>query len=202
MLTETERAVLIDDINSDRLNWAYGDFDPAPRIYRFGEGFKKELPYIMVQFLPANRTKFRSVGNAIGIDKGEYVEYGFCQIENVSFKCYCGEFHNNKTLNGRLLAEHLLQVLRKHVFTNWNYLLRDMAACIDDFESVAIRDVTAYQLKTGTKVVVWEMDIYLRTQFRWRKTPEGYDPDDELLEKIGLYYKGATDDKYEYELVE
>jgi hypothetical protein len=200
MLTEAERAVLVDDINSDRLDFEYDSWNPELGIYRFKEEFKKNLPYVMIEFLPANRSKFRSVGNAIGINKGKYVEYGYCQLENVSFKAYCNEFHNSKTVLGRLLAENTLQVIRKHVLKNWNYLLRDMGACIDGAENITIRDVTAYNRTTATKIIVYEMDLYLRTQFRWRKTPDDYEP--APIEKIGLYYKEDKDEDYEYELVE
>ena len=199
MLTESERAVLIDDIASDRLNFTYGTFVPDVEIYRFGEGFEKELPYVMIQFLPANRSKFRSLSNAIGVDSGKYPEYGYCQLEFCAFKCYCGEFHDDMKINGRLLAEHILQVIREHIFKNWGYLLRDMGATIDKFEDVAIRDVTAYERQHATKVVVYEMEIYLRTQFRWRRTPDDYVP--EPVEIVGVYYKEDREDEYQYEQI-
>lgn len=202
MLTETERATLVDDINSDRLDFTYGTFVPDVKIYRFREGFKKHRPNVMIQFLPTSRSKFRSVSQAIGIAKGEYVEYGYCQLEYVAFKCYCGEFHDNKKVSGRLLADHILHVIRKHVMKNWDYLLRDMAACIDKNEEINVRDVTTYERRQATKVVVYELELYLRTQFRWRKTPDDYDPSDEILEKIGVYYKEDKEDEDEYELIE
>ena len=200
MLTESERATLVDDINSDRLDFTYGDFEPEVKVYRFKEGFKKHRPLVLMEFLPANRSKFRSLSNAIGVDVGKYVEYGYCQLEYCAFKCYCGEFHDNKALNGRLLAEYILQVIRKHVFKNWDYLLRDMAACIDKFEEVSIRDVTKYEVQQATKTVVYEMELYLRTQFRWRKTPDDYEP--APIERIGVLYRESGDSEYEYEEVE
>ena len=199
MLTETEKARLIDDIN-ENVTWTYGTFEPDVKVYRFGEGFKRKLPTVMIEFLPANRSKFRSVGNAIGIATGDYVEYGFCQLEYVAFKCYCGEFHDDKKISGRILAEHLLQQIRKHVLVKWNYILRNMGACIDKFEEFAIRDVTAYQRKYATKTLVYEMEIYLRTQFRWSVTPEDYVATP--IEKIGVYYKEDREDVYNYEEIE
>ena len=170
MLTETERATLVDSIK-DNVTFTYGTFEPDVEVMRFGEGFKRHTPNIKIEFLPANRSKFRSVGNAIGIASGEFVEYGFCQLEYVAFKCYCNEFENNKEISGRLLSEHFLQQIRKHVLAKWNVILRQFGACIDNFEDFAIRDVTGYQRQYATKTVVYEMEIYLRTQFRWRKTP-------------------------------
>jgi hypothetical protein len=199
MLTETEKAILVDDIKTN-VTWTLGTFEPDVKVYRFGEGFKRELPTVMLEFLPANRSKFRSVGNAIGIASGDYVEYGFCQLEYVAFKCYCGEYHDDKKISGRILAEHLLQKIRAHVLVNWNYLLRRMGACIDKFEEFSIKDVTAYQRKFATKVVVYELEMYLRTQFRWRMTPDDYVTDP--VEKIGMYYKEDREDEYDYKEVE
>jgi len=197
MLTETERAVLIDDINSNRLDFTYGTFVPDVEVYRFGAGFKKKLPYVLIDFLPASRNKFRSVSNAIGIDKGKYVEYGYCQLEYVAIKCYCNEFHDNKEVIGRLLAEHILQVIRKHVLKNWDYLLRDMAACIDKAEDISIKNPVTYVRKHATKVIVFELEFYLRTQFRWRKTPDDYVP--APVERVGVYMKENREVNYEYE---
>lgn len=199
MLTETERGTLVDSIK-DNVTFTYGTFTPDVEVYRFKEGFKRHTPNVKIEFLPANRSKFRSIGNAIGIASGSFVEYGFCQLEYVAFKCYCDEFHDDKKVSGRILAEHMLQQIRKYILVYWNPILRNMAACIDSFEEFSIRDVTGYQRKYATKVVVYEMEIYLRTQFRWRKTPDDYVP--APVEKIGLYYKEDKEDDYDYKEIE
>jgi len=199
MLNESERATLVDSIRNN-ITFTYGTFEPDVEVVRFREGFKRSTPTIRIEFLPANRSKFRSVGNAIGIASGSFVEYGYCQLEYVAFKCYCDEFHDNKTISGRLLAEHFLQLIRKYVLVYWNPILRNMGACIDSFEEFAVRDVTAYQRKFATKVVVYEMEIYLRTQFRWRKTPDDYVP--APVERIGLYDRRDGEVDYDYEEIE
>jgi hypothetical protein len=199
MLTETERGTLVDSI-ADNVVFEYGDYKPTVPVVRFGEGFKRHTPNIKIEFLPANRSKFRSISNAIGIASGEYVEYGFCQLEYVAFKCYCDEFHDDKKVSGRLLADHFLLLIRNFVLREWNHFLRGMGAVIDGFEEFAIRDVTAYQKKYATKIVVYELEIYLRTQFRWRKTPIDYVAP--ILEKIGVYYKEDKDEEYDYKEIE
>lgn len=200
MLTETERATLVDDIASDRLDFTFDTFVPEVEVYRYKEGFKRHMPTVLIDFLPASRSKFRSIGNAIGIDKGKYAEYGLCQLEYVAIKCYCGEFHDNKKVSGRLLSEHILQVIRKHVLKNWGYLLVDMGACIDKQEEISIKDIGSYNRKYGTKVIVYELEMFLRTQFRWRKTPDDYEP--AVLEEVGLYYKEDLEDEFKYKLIE
>ena len=199
MLTETERATLVDSIK-DNVVFTYGDYEPDVEVMRFREGFKRHTPNVKLEFLPANRSKFRSIGNAIGIASGSFVEYGFCQLEYVAFKCYCDEFHDDKKVSGRILAEHMLQQIRKYVLVYWNPILRNMAACIDSFEEFAIRDVTAYQRKFATKVVVYEMEIYLRTQFRWRKTPVDYVA--APIERIGVYDRSYGEVDYNYNEVD
>ena len=91
MLTEINRQGLIEDLQKN-INFSYQDYNPEVNVFRSGEGFNRENPYILIEFLPANRKKFRSISDVIGnaTPQGEYKQYGWCQIELCSIYCYCG----------------------------------------------------------------------------------------------------------------
>lgn len=201
MLTETQRATILDDLK-DNITFEYDSWDPDVQIYRYKEGFDRELPYVMVDFLPTSRVKFRSISNAIGkaTPLGKYIQYGYCEIEDVNIKCFAGEFHKDKTINGRLIASYIAETIKAHIFKYWDFILKPMRASVDFYENIVVRDVTAYERRYGTKVYCYEIDIYLRTQQRWNKVPDGYE--EEVVEKIGMYLAEDEDSEYYYKLVE
>jgi len=199
MLTEEQRAYLIDDLYKN-LNFSYKSFSPRVNVYRYGESFDESLPYILVEFLPTSRNKFRSISDIIGYatEKGYYYEYGFCQIEEVTFYCYSGEFHNRNRLNGRLFTYSLAETVLRYIQRNWEYILAGMNASLDRNETYyGIRDSTYYNDITSTKIYCYSIEVFLRTQMRWNKVPIGYEGDDDKIVKtIGAYSKQSDEDEY------
>jgi len=201
MFSEDQRDEIIEDIN-DNLSFVYGDYTPPVKVYRYGEGFDKKLPYVLFEFQPASRNKFRSISDVIGnaTTTGQYKEYGFCQMEVINVYCYSGEFHNDFSLNGRKLTYHLAETVMKYVQRNWEKIFWDMYASLDRAETLySIKDASHYDDNSGSKIYCYSFDVYARTQMRWNKIPTGFDEEDvcEGISEISV----ETDTDEELELI-
>ena len=188
MLKETERNVFVDDING--LDFTYEDLEPQVKVLRYGEGFPRKNPLILVDFMPSNRKRFQSVSDVIGHAKGDYYQYGFCQIELCTIHCYCQEKHEtadaSTTINGRMLCYDMAEKCLNRVLKYWENILLDFNASLDRKETIVIKDLSTYDPATETRIYNYDIDVYLRTQFRWDKVPDGYEEEDNLTEMIEL----------------
>lgn len=189
MLTEEIRGIIVDRINS--LDFTYEGNDPQVKVYRYGEGFTRINPTILVQFLPANRKKFQSVSNVIGYAEngGNFYRYGYCQIELCSIHCYAQEKHEDATktvvLNGRLICADMAEKCLADILKSWDGLLTDYNVTLDFGDMIPfIKDVSTYDPVTETRIYNYDIDVYLRTPFTWDKVPDGYDQDSDLADII------------------
>ena len=196
MLNEEQRGQLIEDLQKN-VHFSYQGYEPDVNVFRSGDGFDRENPYILVEFLPANRKKFQSISDVIGSasECGQYKQYGYCQIELCSIYCYCGEYPNERDLNGRLFTDHMAQTILKYVLRNWESLLWNMYASFDRSEDIIVRDVSTYNPETGTQIYCYSVDLYLRTQMRWNKIPPSH-TEDTIMLKAGLYMKSTNEEDY------
>lgn len=195
MLSETNRGVLIEDLHKNLL-FEYQGYSPPLNVYRYGEGFQRDQPYILIDFMPANRAKFRSISDVIGnaTPNGQYKQYGYCQIENCVIYCYCGEFPNDFGLNGRLFTEAMAITTLEWVQRNWETLLWKMYASFDRAEDMfAYFDQSFYDQDTGSQIYCYNINLYLRTQVRWDKIPKQFEGE-ELVDIIGAYGKSTQED--------
>ncbi len=188
MLKETERNTIVDRVNS--LDFTYEGVDPQVKVYRYGEGFSRNNPTILVGFMPANRRKFASISDTIGKADGDYYRYGFCQIELCTIHCYCQEKHETEdkstVINGRMLCYDMASKVLLDVLKVWENILFDFYASFDRKEAIIIKDVSTYDPVTETRIYNYDIDVYLRTAFAWDKVPEGYDEEDDLTETVGF----------------
>jgi len=190
MLTEAQREILVDDVKAffDQYKYTINstEYDPDVKVYRHNENFDINNPYVMVQFLPTTRNKFKSLANVTGIAEGRYKQFSFCQVELCSIHFYCNRMHYNsdKTieLNGRLLIGDMSEKLLDRINRYWETLLNEWGACFDNRDSLVIKDFSYISEMTQTKIYNYDIDVYLRTQFKWNKVPEGYDPSGELAD--------------------
>ena len=196
MLTEEARGIIVDDVKAffDQYTYTIGetDFDPDVEVFRHNEGFNTESPYVMVQFMPTTRNKFRSLADVTGIAEGRFKQFSFCQIELCSLHFYCQRTHQNadKTvkLSGRLLCADMAEKLLERINKYWDTLLFKWGACFDNRESLVIKDLSGLSEMHSTKIYNYDIDVYLRTQFKWNKVPDGYDSADELANSLVLEY--------------
>jgi len=187
-LTETQRNVLVDRVNS--LDFTYEGVDPQVKVYRHGEGFSRNNPTILVGFMPANRKKFQSISDVIDKAEGDYYTYGFCHIELCTIHCYCQEKHQNAdksiVINGRMLCNDMAEKVLSDVLKVWENILFDFYASFDRKETILIKDLSTYDPVTETRIYNYDIDVYLRTSFRWDKVPDDYDVEDDLAEIFEL----------------
>lgn len=198
MLSESQRAELIEDLQKN-INFEYEGYTPPINVYRYGEGFDRTTPYILVEFLPSNRKKFQSISDVIGpaTEKGQYYEYGYCQIEVCNIYCYCGEFPDDNKLNGRLFTYYMAETVLKWVQRNWEQLLWKMYASFDRAEDMwAIYDDSFYDPLTRTRIYCYRISMYLRTHVRWNKIPPTF-TGDELVDIISVYGKSTNEEGYQ-----
>lgn len=199
MFNEDQREFIVEDAHKN-LNFRYLEYSPPVNVLRFGESFDKQFPYVLIDFLPANRNKFRSISDFIGYatPAGQYAQYGFCQMEVINVYCYCGEFHNNFKLNGRKLTAHLADTVLRYVQKNWEIIFKNMYASIDRVETLwALKDSSYYDENTGSKIYCYSFDVYARTQMRWNKVPEAFDGEEEICEGISeISVKIETEEEY------
>lgn len=199
MLTEKNRGDLIEDLNNN-LSFTYEEYTPTVVVNRHGEGFRETHPYVLVGFLPANRPKFRSIGDVIGkaTESGQYKQYGYCQIEEANIYCYCGEYHNQNDINGRLLTWHLADTVRLWILRNWEQLLWKMGASFDrSVDLNIIKDLSTYDPTTESMIYCYGLSFLLRTQVRWDKIPDTFEGED-IVEEIALYMKSTQEEDYEF----
>jgi len=200
MLTETQRGILVDDVKAffDAYTYTIGetDFDPSVEVFRHNEGFDTENPFVMVQFLPTTRNKFRSLADVTGIAEGRFKQFSFCQLELCSIHFYCQRTHQNadKTVrvNGRLLVGDMSEKLLDRINRYWETLLNEWGACFDNRDSLVIKDFSGLNEMHSTKIYNYDIDVYLRTQFKWNKVPDGYDPEEELANNLVIEMKNES----------
>ena len=199
MLTEDDRDYITDTIYGD-ITFTYDGFTPKVDIFRHGEGIEIENPYILAEFLPANRSKFRSIsdviGNAEDSPNGQYRQYGFCQLEHLSLYCYSGEFHNNYRVNGRKLTYALAETLLIYLQRNLEGILWGLDATLDRADNLwYIKDSSYYDENKGSKVYCYSIEVYIRTQMQWNKVPPNFGGE-EICEQAGVYLKSTGEDEY------
>lgn len=172
-LIETDRGRLIKSIKDD-VDYTYGSWNPSPIIARYFEGHDWDNPQILIDFLPANRDKFKSMSNLIGqaSPNFEYHQFGWCQLERCVIRCYAGKHENDRALNGRLLASHLADQTLTYILRNWDSLLSTMSAAIELYEPVASTDASIYISSRGSYVYIYEISFFIRTLFTWNDLPE------------------------------
>jgi len=184
------RNALIDDINYN-VDFTYQNLDPQVKVYRYGEGFSRINPMVLISFLPSNRKRFQSVSDVIGYAKGDYYRYGFARVELCSIHCYCQEKHENAlktvTINGRKLCEFIAEKCLERVLKEWENILNDYNSSFDMKDTIPIiKDLSVYDEITETRIYNYDIDVYLRIPFTWDKVPEGYDEEGDLAKILSV----------------
>jgi len=176
MLTECFIGFLIDDIKN-YVSFVYNDWDIEPTIMREHSGYPKKNPFITIGFLPTPRAKFKSISNAIGYMTNDqnFVEYGFCQLEKITIRCFANKLHKSRTIEGRFIVEFMATQIRDRVLKMWQYtLLHEMYASLDD-PNIMVADKSFMDRNRGTMSYVSELDFNIRTQSRWNIKPTNYE---------------------------
>lgn len=182
---------LVDDINS--IDFTYQTLNPQVKVYRYGEGFSRTNPNILIGFLPSTRKKFQSVSNIISHAEngGDYYRYGYARIELCTIHVYCQEKHENAlktvTINGRELGEFIAELCLQRVLKVWENILIDYNASFDRGDTIPIiKDLSIYDEISQTQIYNYDIDVYLRIPFTWDKVPDDYDEDADLANILSV----------------
>ena len=190
MMIEEMRGAMVDDLHQN-VDFTFNGLDPQVEVHRFGERFETDHPYVILNFLPSNIPKFKSVSDVIGKSRGEHYQYGFCQVEVVSISAYVNEYqlqeiYENR-VNGRLLCDHTVLKCLERVLKAWDDILGQWGAVLDTKQNFgAIRDSSYYDSEAQTQIYNYDIDLFIRTSLVWDKVVEPYDESDEIAESAML----------------
>ena len=179
--SETARKELIEDIQKN-VDFSYGDWEPTIEVWRAGEGFKRELPYVAIDFISTSDKRFASFADIVErIDDLRY-EYAYCELELVNITVYAKKYHNN--VRGREYADEILKRIRKRILAFWSdIILYKYNASVDRGNPAPIRDLTKFDTETATRIHELDLNVFLRTDVRWYKTISEEEVADERAEK-------------------
>jgi len=183
MLYETIKNRLLDDIQN-QVDFSYGSWNPAIQVWRAGEGFAREYPYVAIDFIQTSMKKFPSMGDVVGIVDDVYYTYAFCELELCTVSIYAKKYHNNNTVRGRNYAVVIADRIRKRILGFWNDVLKDNKASIDRSRAIPVKDLTNFRARSGDRIHEYEVDVYIRTDVRWSRMPADYEVDEKLVEEV------------------
>jgi hypothetical protein len=118
-----------------------------------------------------------------GIGDDYFIEYGFCDMEDITIRCYAHESHKNRTINGRAIADKMARTILIDVLTMWQPLLDLFGASLDRAEYIGIRDASIFDAIKETKIYIYEVNFKLRTTFEWNFLPQEYE-EGSIMENI------------------
>lgn len=177
-LTESQKGQLIEDLQN-KVDYEYNSWSPSINIWRAGEGYERELPCVVVDFIGSEGAMFRSFADWVGLIDDLRHEHAFCERELVNITVYAGKYHNSGAIRGRDYASEIIHRIRTRILAYWNDLLYNFNASIDRSFDMPIRDLTMFQEDVATKVHEFDLNVRLRTDVRWYKTlPQGADAEE------------------------
>jgi len=183
MLYESTKDRMIDDIQN-QVDFSYGSWNPSIQVWRAGEGFKREFPYVAIDFIQTSEKKFPSLADIVGRIDDVYFTYAYCEVELVTITVYAKKYHNNNTVRGRNYAIIIADRIRRRILGFWNDILRDQNASIDRSKPTPVKDLTNFRAESGDRIHEYELDVYIRTDVRWSRMPDDYEVDEKVAEEI------------------
>ena len=174
MLYESTHDKLIDDIQN-QVDFSYGAWDPSIQVWRAGEGFKREFPYVAIDFIATSMKKFPSLADVVGRIDDIYFTYAYCELELCTVTVFTKKYHNNNNVRGRNYAVVLANRIRTRILAFWNDILKDNKASIDRSKAMPVRDLTNYRDESGDRVHEYDINIFIRTDVRWSRMPSTYE---------------------------
>ena len=174
MLYESTHDKLIDDIQN-QVDFSYGAWDPSIQVWRAGEGFKREFPYVAIDFIATSMKRFPSLADVVGRIDDIYFTYAYCELELCTVTVFTKKYHNNNNVRGRNYAVVLANRIRTRILAFWNDILKDNKASIDRSKAMPVRDLTNYRDESGDRVHEYDINIFIRTDVRWSRMPSTYE---------------------------
>jgi len=172
--SETAKKELIEDLQNN-ISYSFNGWSPSVNVWRAGEGYERKLPYIAVDFIQTSDKRFASFADIVGRIDDMRFEYAYCEIELVNITIYTNKYHNSKAVIGREYASEILTRIRSRILAYWSdTILYRYKASVGRGQPAPIRDLTLYDVETGTRIHEFDLTVFLRTDVRWYKTlPQG-----------------------------
>lgn len=193
MLYESTHNLLIDDLQN-QVDFSYGAWNPPIKVWRAGEGFAREYPYVAVDFIQTSMKNFPSMSDIVGRVDDIYYTYAYCELELVTVTVYARKYHNNNTVRGRNYAVIIADRIRKRILAFWNDILKDNNASIDRSRATPVRDLTNYRAESGDRIHEYELDVFIRTDVRWSRMPDDYEVAEERAKELRGIHIGNNEE--------
>ena len=162
---------MINDLQNN-VDYEYEGWDPEIQVWRAGEGHERKLPYIAVDYVETSMDLFKSMGHIVGrVDDLRY-EHAYCELELVDITVYAAKYHNSGAIRGRNFASWAILKIRTRILAYWNYILYNFNASVDRARAYPIRDLSVFKDDITTRIYEFNLNIFLRTDVRWRKDVE------------------------------
>jgi hypothetical protein len=183
--SETAKGEMIEDIQNN-VSFTFNGWTPAIQVWRAGEAFERELPYIAVDYIETSGKLFPSLADIVErVDDLRY-EYAYCELELVNITCYAKKYHNNNAIRGLEFADEILKRIRQRILSRWtDNILYKYNASVDRGQALPIRNLTKFDTETATRIHELELNVFLRTDVRWYRV---LTPDTEVEEKAKIAY--------------
>lgn len=183
MLTETEKAVLVQDIID--LDWRYPltsgsdqyDFNSsgAMFVFREGEPVSKQYPATKIRFLPRTMPVVNGLNNYWYTNDDGWPIYGYGELEPVVITTYTHQqcVGDANTYHGKVVADSYIRKIERRIRRYWPKLLWDMDAKIKENISFVVEDIGEFI--QGTEKQGFEMTLYIVSTNTWDHIPEDSD---------------------------
>ena len=174
---------MIEDLQNN-IDFSYLGWSPAIKVWRAGDGFEREFPYVAVDYIGTSEKKFASLGDIVERVDDQRYEYAYCELELVNITIYTKKNHNNGTIRGRAYGYEILGRIRERIFSRWtNNILYKYNASVERGRNAPIRDLTKFDTETAIREHELELDMFLRTDVRWYRVLSPNDVIEERAEK-------------------
>lgn len=200
MLTETHRAVLVQDIYGS-VDWRAPseagpqqyDFDPGTGmyVYRAGEPIIRKYPAVKIDFLPRSAVISDSLSHVIQQTSGVMV-YGYGELEPIVFTVYTQQIceGTNFNIHGKLIADEYIRKIEQRIRRFWPKILYNMNAYIYEAMPFSVADISSFF--EGTEMQGFELTAHLVTTNKW--TFEDQPSGDRIFEDAAI--SGVVDTNY------
>jgi hypothetical protein len=172
MLTEANRAILVDDIEKN-VDYSYEDYNTGSKVFIFRdrEPITRELPSVMMRFLPTGEPVGARYNNYLKEESG-YAVYGYGELEAIRIVIYTHQMceGTGSIHHGKIIADDYIRKIETRIRKYWPKMLWDMEARLRE-ANFMIDDISDFL--QGTERQGFELSFFIVSTRKWDYKPEG-----------------------------